>query len=347
MAVPKKYLVKDVDGLPNGVLLSFEKKLRPELVCCFCKAVTPKGLKDGNGHFFCQDCVAVDTDNMNQFTCFFCGCRADIKDITWNEKEWEMLKQMKAACPNDKTCSFRGTLQDVLRHYKTCRCQGKVKCPLCDSLEDRQTLADHIRERCPRRPTSCVFCNADVEACNKLKHERCCRQRPGTCEHCGTDFKTFAELEDKHIPICPRVPVHCSFNTLGCAFYGARRAMTAHEASGEHTHLLVREVCLVKDENKRLQESLQKKEKQYEDRLKAVMDYVAIFQGEMESLKQQNIQMNEKLKAQEQQLKDLRDKAAAPRKEPELERRLKKLEETTRVFEKPLEQLIQSIAGLK
>lgn len=44
---------------------------------------------------------------------------------------------------------------------------------------------------------------------------------------------------------------------------------------------------------------------------------------------------------------DLRDKAAAPRKEPELERRLKKLEETTRVFEKPLEQLIQSIAGLK
>ncbi|XP_077528633.1 TNF receptor-associated factor 5-like isoform X1 [Haemaphysalis longicornis] len=303
MAVPTKYAVKDVHGLPNGVLLSFEKNLKPELICCSCNAVTPKGLKDGNGHIFCQECVAVHTDKMNRFTCSFRGCQADIKDMTGNEKEWEMLKQMKAACPNDKACTFTGTLQDVLRHYKTCRCQGKVKCPLCDSLEDSRILADHIREKCPRRLMSCVFCNLDVDACNKLKHERCCRQRPGTCEHCKTDFKTFAELEDQHIPICPRAPVHCSFKTLGCTFYGARRAVTAHEASGEHTHLLVREVCLVKDENKRLQESLQKKEKQYEDRLKAVMDNVARIEGQMERLKQQNIQMNEKLKAQEQQLK--------------------------------------------
>lgn len=323
MAAPNKYAVKDVGGLPNVVLLSFEKKLKPELICCTCNAVTPKGHKDGNGHIFCQACVVVHTDKFNQFTCSLRGCKADVKDMTTNEKEWEILKQMKAACPNDKACPFTGTLEDVLRHYKTCKCQGKVKCPLCESLQDSKTLADHIRDICPRRSTSCAFCNADVEACSKLKHERCCRQRPGTCEHCGSEFKTFAELEDQHIPKCPRVPVHCSFKTLGCTFYGARREVTAHESSAGHTQLLVREVCLVKEENKRLQDSLQKKEKHYEERLKAVMDVVARLEGEIGRLKQQNIQMNEKLKAQEQQLK------AESNKHAEDNRAVKKFMEST------------------
>ncbi|XP_077528796.1 TNF receptor-associated factor 3-like [Haemaphysalis longicornis] len=300
-AFPHKYPVRDVDGLPNGVLL-FEKKLKPELICCTCNAVTQKGRKDGNGHIYCQVCVLVHVDKFKKFTCSLCGCQADIKDMTGNEKEWEMLKQMKAACPNDKACPFTGTLQDVLRHYKTCRCQGKVKCPLCDSLQDNKTVGDHIRDACPQRPMNCTFCNAEVEACNKLKHEVCCRQRPDSCKHCGRDFETAAELEDQHLPKCPRVPVHCSFSTLGCTFYGARREVTAHESSGEHTVLLVREVSLLKEENKRLQGSLQKKEKHYEERFKAVQDVVARLEGEMQRLKQQNVQMNEKLKAQEQQL---------------------------------------------
>ncbi|XP_077529778.1 TNF receptor-associated factor 3-like isoform X2 [Haemaphysalis longicornis] len=316
MAVPDKHPIKDVGGLPQGVLLSFEKRLKPELICCTCDAVTPNGLKDGKGHLFCRDCAGVQTDSCNLFTCCLCGFQGNIDDMTSNEKEWHILEKMTAACPNEDKCPFKGTLGDVLRHYKTCGQQGKVLCPLCDSPQDRKTLADHMNDVCPRRFLKCCFCQEDVQACNKLKHESSCRQRPATCQHCEMEFQTVAELEDEHYEVCPQVPIHCTFQALGCEFYETRNEVTIHEANAKHTELLVQELCRLKQENKNEH------------------DLVLLnVEGRTRDLGEE--------------IKDLRDKAAAPRKEPELERRLAKLEETNGVFQKPLEQLFQSMAGLK
>ncbi|XP_077529774.1 TNF receptor-associated factor 3-like isoform X1 [Haemaphysalis longicornis] len=357
MAVPDKHPIKDVGGLPQGVLLSFEKRLKPELICCTCDAVTPNGLKDGKGHLFCRDCAGVQTDSCNLFTCCLCGFQGNIDDMTSNEKEWHILEKMTAACPNEDKCPFKGTLGDVLRHYKTCGQQGKVLCPLCDSPQDRKTLADHMNDVCPRRFLKCCFCQEDVQACNKLKHESSCRQRPATCQHCEMEFQTVAELEDEHYEVCPQVPIHCTFQALGCEFYETRNEVTIHEANAKHTELLVQELCRLKQENKRLSEE----KKRLEDRLKCVEKKVAngltedtMLQRRLQSIEdKQNehdlVLLNVEGRTRDlgEEIKDLRDKAAAPRKEPELERRLAKLEETNGVFQKPLEQLFQSMAGLK
>lgn len=358
MAVPDKYPIKDVEGLPLGVWLSFEKRLKPELICCTCDAVTPKGLKDGKGHVFCQECAGVQTDCLNQFTCSLCGFEDNTNDMPSNEKEWNILRNLTAACPNeDKSCRFKGTLEDVLRHYKTCGQQGKVMCPLCNGLQDRKTLAAHMKDDCPKRVLECCFCQADVEACYKLKHEWSCRERPATCQHCGCEFETVAELEDEHCEECPEVPIHCTFQALGCEFYATRHEVTSHEESSKHNELLVQEMCRLKAENKRLIED----KKRLEDRLQSLENKVANgltedtrLQKRLQKIEdKQNehelLQLNveDRTKDLSKELKVLGEKVAARRKEPELENRLSKLEEKSEVFQKPFEQLVQHMAGLK
>lgn len=358
MAVPDRYPVKDV-GVPEGVLFSFEKKLKPELICCTCDAVTPKGVKDGKGHIFCQACVGVHTDCHNQFTCSLCGCQANIKDMPRNEKEWNILEKMTTACPNeDKMCSFKGALQDVLRHYKTCGCHGKVVCALCHSLQDRKTLPGHMNGECPRRVLECCFCHKDVEACNKLEHEARCRQRPATCQHCRREFSTVAELEDEHYQECSQVPIHCAFKPLGCEFYAIRQEVALHEATVKHTEILVQEMCRLKDENKRLIEDKKRLEKRLQNLEKKVECGLSEDKKRLEKRLQnledkQNEEAFLRLNVEATteslggELADLKKQIAAPRKEPELEKRLAKLEETNGVFQKPFEQLMQNIAGLQ
>lgn len=303
MVVPDKYLVRGVKGLPDGVHLSFNKKLRPELICCVCDAVTQNGLKDGKGHIYCQECIGVHTDNCNQFTCSVCGCQMHIKDMSSSEKEWDTLKKMNSACPNeDKMCPFKGTLQVVLQHYKTCDYQGKVMCSLCNTLQDRKTVGDHMKESCPRRVVECVFCYGDVDWCDKRNHERSCRQRPATCEHCRKNFKTFSELEDNHYSQCPELPVNCAFKELGCKFQAARREVIQHEKQVKHTELLVQEVCHMKNENKTLRQSLQQQEKEYKKNVKDLSDLVAKLREEINDLQQHRIQLEEKVKKQQQQI---------------------------------------------
>ncbi|XP_077527906.1 uncharacterized protein LOC144139446 isoform X2 [Haemaphysalis longicornis] len=108
-----------------------------------------------------------------------------------------------------------------------------------------------MRDECEKRVRECVFCNEDVEAWEKHKHEAECRQRPGSCQHCHKEFKTIAELEDVHYPQCCQIPVDCSFKSLGCGFVTRRKDMALHElGSLQHNAILVQEIDRLKEQNK-------------------------------------------------------------------------------------------------
>ncbi|XP_077527272.1 TNF receptor-associated factor 4-like isoform X4 [Haemaphysalis longicornis] len=263
MASDMKYQLKDFKGLSDGVLIPFEDEVKQELLCCTCNAASPMGLKDGKGHSFCLRCARVHTDSCNEFTCSLCGWQGQLNYMTTNTEEWETLGELAAACPNvDTECSFKGAFKDVLVHYKDCGLRRKVECSLCGYLQDRKALADHMRDECEKRVLECVFCDKDVEAWEKQKHEADCRQRPGSCQHCHEEFKTFAELEDVHYPQCCQMPVNCSFKSLGCGFVTRRMDMALHElGSIQHNAILVDEIDRLKEENKMLRESLVEQEK--------------------------------------------------------------------------------------
>ncbi|KAL3175443.1 hypothetical protein MRX96_040194 [Rhipicephalus microplus] len=250
------YKLRDHPAFPNEIAVSFRKELRPELICAACNCITAAGLKDKKGHVFCQTCAHTLTDDTGQFTCYLCDTSAQLRSLKRNDKEWQVLENMQSACPNEnKGCDFSGKLRQVLMHYEKCDMRGKVRCTLCGDAYAMKVIAEHMENDCPQRLLECVFCERDVEACQKRKHEANCDQRPGTCEYCAKKFKTYKELEQNHEPVCQLKPIDCSFKQLGCDFKAARREMERHEEnsrSNGHSELFLRKICHLERENQDL-----------------------------------------------------------------------------------------------
>ncbi|KAL1433521.1 hypothetical protein MTO96_012360 [Rhipicephalus appendiculatus] len=250
------YILRDHPDIPNEISVSFRKELRPELICTACNCITPAGLKDRKGHVFCRQCVRPLTDDTNQFTCYICDLSVPLRSLEKNEKEWELLEEVPSACPNgNKGCDFSGNLRQVLRHYERCGMKGKVRCSLCGDPYGVKVIAEHMHNDCPRRLVECTFCENDVVACEKLKHEANCDQRPGTCKYCDKRFRTYEEL--------------------GCTFKAARREMEIHEGNSRcngHNELFVRKICHLERENQDLrkasQELLTTVTRNYEEKLR-------------------------------------------------------------------------------
>lgn len=256
------YKLRDHPAFPNEITVSFRKELRPELICAACNCITPAGLKDKKGHVFCQKCARTLTDDTKQFTCYICDWSAPLRSLERNDKEWEVLEDIPSTCPNEnKGCDFSGKLRQVLRHYERCEMKGKVRCSLCGDAYAMKVIAEHMQNDCPQRLVECTFCDTDVAACEKRKHEANCDQRPGTCKYCDKKFKTYEELEQNHEPVCQLKPVDCSFKQLGCAFKAARREMEMHEGNSRcngHSELFVRKICHLERENQDLRKASEK-----------------------------------------------------------------------------------------
>lgn len=290
MASSNTYAIKDVKGVPIGLSVQFEDALDDRFLCCTCSALTPMGLKDGKGHVFCLACTRGHTDSDNQFTCSQCGWQSMTSNMTTNTQDWTTLMEESALCPNiDAACNFRGAFKDVLIHYKLCGLKGKVQCSLCGSLQVRKNLGDHVKEDCPKRVKGCSFCSEDMEADEIEIHEAACRYRPAQCPHCEEDFETLAQLEDEHFPSCGYMPVACSYKPLGCTFLAPRDDLDEHDF-GNHGNIIVKEICDLKETNKKLEEGMQDVKTtlaQLENKANVLSDYRSEVDKTLEELKKQ------------------------------------------------------------
>ncbi|KAK8759989.1 hypothetical protein V5799_028747 [Amblyomma americanum] len=277
------YTLRDHWQIPHDLEIKFLRKLRPELICSTCDAVTPRGFKDERNHVYCQKCVQVFTDDKNEFTCQVCDWHGSRKYMESTQNEWKNLEKMESVCPNEKSaCYFSGPLKAVLEHYLSCKVKGKAPCSLCGLLLEIKLLAKHINDECPKRILECTFCNSDVTACDKRAHETNCGERPAVCPHCKQPIKTYNQLEQEHYPICPRMPLSCEFEALGCLYKAARCDMVRHISQSRHDTLFVQAICDLRRENEGLNMFIRQKlatlERCYEEKVKHLSATVAQLQ---------------------------------------------------------------------
>lgn len=316
MSINHRYPLKGFQGLPDKIGVPFKKLLKPELLCTTCNAVTPQGRKDGKGHNFCQECIGVHTDNLNEFTCSLCEWHGHVNDMVENTEEWNLLGEIPAACLHqDKGCPFQGPFKDVLRHYHSCSFKEKVACTLCGDLIERKRLASHVHTDCPKRILMCDYCRRDIEAWEKGSHESSCPERPASCEYCKKHFNTYLQLEEEHYPVCSLKPVTCSFQELGCSFQAPRHQMAHHEKNTAHTEILVGHISRLTAENQRLLKWIDEREKIFQKKISDMEEKMARLQEETDIAFNHRIRLDEALKKQEgelqaqknHQLRDRRD----------------------------------------
>lgn len=333
----EKVLVKDSEGTFEEKLVCFPGKVPDELLCVVCKNISSKQFEDSRGHIYCEPCVCMlDDDGTIQWEIGdtrFTTYRNQLKECS---NAYSRALQLTARCPKEG-CTFEAALRDLFDHYRRCNLGGisNKACPLCQTEMHPRLLPDHISKQCENRVLYCPYCTDEYTANTLEEHLDNCEHRPATCEHCDEDFDTFLELRDQHLDVCSRRPEKCPYEKLGCKFQGVAVDVQKHVSCSADARLLIETIATLLEKVEQLTED----KKRLEQRLQSLEDK----QKEEAFLRLNAESTTDDLS---EEIKDLKKRFLAPRKEPELERRLAKLEEANGVFHGPFGQLMQNIADL-
>lgn len=333
----EKVLVKDSEGTFEGKLIWFPGKVPDELLCVVCKNISSKQLQDSQGHIYCESCVCMlEDDGSIQWDIGDTTIMTDMDQLTECNSAFNRALELPAKCPNEG-CTFQTSLRNLFDHYR--RCQPAVianrACPLCSKEMHPRLLPDHISVQCDYRVLTCPYCTDEHTANSLENHLDECDHRPATCEHCQEEFDTFMELRDQHLDVCSLRPEKCPYDKIGCTFQGVALEVQKHVGSCSDARLLMEKIAVLTEKVEQLTED----KKKLEERLEKLED-----EQKAEAYKRLNLESATDDLGQA--IKDMQKQVAAPRKEPELERRLAKLEETSGAYHKPFEQLMQNIARL-
>lgn len=328
----RKLLVKDQNRTFEDKLVTFAADVPGRVLCALCVNICSELLADPHGHLYCRSCLGMlDTDGMIE--CCVDSATHRTEDMENRSERFLDALKLTATCPNE-TCSYQGTLREVMGHYKSCKIKT-VKCPLCDQEISIKLLNQHINKACEQRLLCCPFCSLEVVAIQLETHMEDCDQRPATCDHCQMDCDTFAELRDVHLPLCSSKPVKCPYARLGCNFQASNKEMEKHICSCQHmTALIDRVINLevklqeVRTENEQLRQLIAEKEEVFK---KTDEYFRANMQEDLEELRTEVLQVRN----------------GAFQTEPQIKERLRALEEKHAILEEPLENLLAEIARAK
>lgn len=70
---------------------------------------------------------------------------------------------------------------------------------------------------CPRRVTSCEYCDEDIVLESKPEHEGICPKKPVFCSYCKSKSLLREQLKE-HLEKCELKPRNCRLIPLGCKF---------------------------------------------------------------------------------------------------------------------------------
>ena len=114
---------------------------------------------------------------------------------------------------------------------------------------ERQCLASHVENECPRRKIDCQFCHDTGEyQFIEGQHREECSKFPLPCPNkCEVESIERDKIEE-HRKMCPLEMIQCDYHIIGCMEKMVRKEMSKHkqEAMKEHLSLSINELIVTK-----------------------------------------------------------------------------------------------------
>lgn len=111
---------------------------------------------------------------------------------------------------------------------------SKVQCPYseCKQIFERSTIQYHLDHDCTHRPTKCPKCHVVISIKNIANHEENdCPFRQIACPFCFQLFdKDIFTAEHSQELGCPKKPIFCTMEVLGCPWEGIVESLNLHLA---------------------------------------------------------------------------------------------------------------------
>ena len=194
----------------------------PQLsICCgtnFCKTCLEKRKSEGGGCPACNDADVVLTTYPNKMS--------DRK-----------IKKLIVLCPNDEEeCEWRGELVTLDDHVTTCEMQDVECSQKCGATMKRTKLDNHLRNECPCRQETCMYCHVTGTYHVIMgEHRSVCLKVPLSCPNeCGLTDVLRSEMSE-HLKKCPLQKTICKYHNIGC------KAMLRNEDEHEHDEACMKE----------------------------------------------------------------------------------------------------------
>ncbi|CAN7995308.1 unnamed protein product [Ixodes hexagonus] len=273
---PELIRIKDAEGLNLSEPIQFVQAVPGSLRCTMCKNVSPKIMKDSQGHMYCKSCLNM-IEEDGEFECDLDGKIEQISEMRQSPSRWDKVLPLVVKCPNQKSgCRFQASVEEFLLHHLTCQADTRKPCAFCGEPIESKQHASHVQDSCPKRLLKCPYCKEGIEACYLDDHLEECDYRPDDCRHCKKPFDTFKELRDVHLPECPQKPINCPYQSLGCDYQGRREEVITHAQNSMHIEILVKrlsEISVDRQELRKENAKLAKRIQELEDHQREADQY--------------------------------------------------------------------------
>lgn len=242
-----------------------------KLTCTICtKVVRNPHLTACCGQNFCSSCLTQWFTKTKKESCPH--CRAEGRDFQHipDKKAKREVNDLQVRCSNKKEgCSWVGKLVDLKKHldsengcefvevecpYK-CGCfrpnstVGQIVSDTCRPIPrpriftistfQRKHLSKHIREECPKRPSTCEYCGLKGQYDDIRRHiEYDCFEKPLKCPNKCDAKPIKRKYLGAHRNVCPLQIVSCPFNNAGCSVKIVRKDLDNHVTANTQQHLL-------------------------------------------------------------------------------------------------------------
>lgn len=260
----------------------FEDKLIiQDYICPLCTGVYNNPVVDGCGHVFCQKCIDLSMtktiycpisyrdlgkDSFHQIPFISSIISKHIINCK-NKCGWKKALSFYQAhldedCPNVlQKCKFENCKEFFLRSEKTqheANCEFRlIMCDHCKNYFAFVELDKHLATSCPNVKIACLQdCSLEIERC---------------------------QMEDHIKQLCENTLVQCVFSEFGCSENFKRKDENSHYETRSIAHLKVlgkdviqenktlkQKISVLEEEQKLLQEAMQKLEKYVENNIKLI-----------------------------------------------------------------------------
>ena len=179
------------------------------LVCkiCHCPSKVPH-LSVCCGHTFCKSCL-VSAKNSTTLDDVCPICRSAKFQTFPNKQNERLIKSLAVFCTNKgKGCKWQGEVNDITSHLRNSNgCQFvEVSCSNnCGSFVQRQCLANHVENECPRRIVNCQYCHITGEHhFIENQHKKAeCPKFPVSCPNeCGMTIPRDSIVNHRKVCVC-------------------------------------------------------------------------------------------------------------------------------------------------
>ena len=196
------------------------------LVCkiCHCPSKVPH-LSVCCGHTFCKSCLVSAKNSAVAKVCPICrGAKFETFPNKQNER---LIKSLAVFCTNKgKGCDWQGEVNDITSHLgNSSGCQFvEVSCSNnCGSSVQRQCLANHKENECPRRIVNCQYCQVTGEHHfieNQHKEYECSKFPTACPNECDMTIPRDSIVD--HMEVCPCQLLQCG-NKCGALYQRKNR----------------------------------------------------------------------------------------------------------------------------